>query len=433
MTVRWSQSAAATAWRHLAAGAVLVLAAGPLAACSGSSGAAVDGDGTPSPERPARVEISLPDGSTDISPDSVVTVRAVGGELTTVAVTSADGKRTVAGKTRADRTWASTARLVPKTTYRIAATARNESGAETTSTSAFTTLIPTSTVDYTVTPDGWIVGAGMPIQVTFDSPIPKEFHAAIESQLTVKTTPVQRGGWGWTSNSTIMYRPQNYWAAGTIIDVSAPLAGTRVGPGVYLMEDNGAKLTIGTQRILRVNLQTHTMTDIENGQLVRTFLISGGRPGERFETRAGTKVVMDKYDRIIMDSSTFGIGKMDPEYYRTPVDYAMRVTDSGEFLHSAPWSVGEQGYANVSHGCINMAPGDALWLFNRIQYGDVVENVGSNYQLQPQDAGIPVWLYGWPQWQAMSALASKTASPTSAAAAAPTPGAAATPVRSAPA
>lgn len=388
------------AGRCLRSPGIVVLALA-LAACSTSEPA--PGPGGTTTVAPARLEISMPDGSKEVSPASVLTVRAVDGRLGEVTVTSADGKRTVAGKTGADHVWTSTGRLLPRTTYRITASATNAGGDATSRTASFTTLTPDRTVDYTVTPDGWTVGAGMPIQVNFDDPIPKESRAAIEAQLTINTVPAQPGAWGWTSNTTLMYRPQSYWAPGTKIEVSAPLAGTQVAPGAYLMEDNGAKLTIGTQRILRVDLAGHTMTNTENGKLVQTFLISGGRPGQQFETRGGTKVVMDKYEKIIMDSSTFGIGKMDPEYYRTPVNYAMRITDTGEFLHSAPWSVGQQGYANVSHGCINMAPGDARGLFNVIQYGDVVETTGSRFPLQPGEAGIPVWLYTWPQWQALSA------------------------------
>ncbi|MCA0435233.1 MAG: L,D-transpeptidase family protein [Austwickia sp.] len=399
---------------------LLTLLVTPAAGCAdapGSGGAGGSEATTSAP--PARVEISVTDGATDVAADSVITVRVAGGRLDTVSIASADGKRTVAGAVGPDQVWSSTGRLVPTTTYRVTATTRSDGGAQTTNTATFTTRAPGKTVGYTVTPDGWTVGAGMPIQVNFDAPIPKDARAGIEKQLTVASAPAQPGGWGWTSDVTLMYRPQNYWAAGTTIDVSAPLAGTKVGPNAYLMEDNGAKLTIGVQRILRVDLAKHTMTDTENGKLVRSFLISGGRPGERFETRGGTKVVTDKFDKIVMDSSTFGINKGDPDYYKTPVNYAMRLTDSGEFLHSAPWSVGQQGYANVSHGCINMAPGDALWLFNRIQSGDVVETTGSNYPLPPGEAGIPVWLYTWPQWQAMSAVpppATPTTSPPSAAA-----------------
>ena len=66
-----------------------------------------------------------------------------------------------------------------------------------------------------------------------------------------------------------------------------------------------------------------------------------------------------------MDSATVGIPKSDPEYYRLDVQYAMRVTWSGEFVHAAPWSIGHQGRDNVSHGCIGMSLSNAIWLFNQ--------------------------------------------------------------------
>ena len=42
----------------------------------------------------------------------------------------------------------------------------------------------------------------------------------------------------------------------------------------------------------------------------------------------------------------------------------MRETNSGEFLHAAPWSVGSQGNANVSHGCTGMSTANAQWLYD---------------------------------------------------------------------
>ena len=56
----------------------------------------------------------------------------------------------------------------------------------------------------------------------------------------------------------------------------------------------------------------------------------------------------------------------------------MRVTYSGEFIHAAPWSVGSQGYANVSHGCTGMSTANADWLYHMTVRGDVVEYVGTD-------------------------------------------------------
>src|SRR4051794_36831432 len=42
--------------------------------------------------------------------------------------------------------------------------------------------------------------------------------------------------------------------------------------------------------------------------------------------------------------------------YSTSVPCSVRITWSGNYLHDAYWSVGAQGFSNVSHGCVNMSP-----------------------------------------------------------------------------
>ena len=53
----------------------------------------------------------------------------------------------------------------------------------------------------------------------------------------------------------------------------------------------------------------------------------------------------------------------------------LSVTWSGVYVHSAPWSVDSQGYANVSHGCINLSPDNAAWYFNNVGVGDPIQVV----------------------------------------------------------
>ncbi len=387
-------------------GSALAIAfAVPTSGCGPS-----DADAVAASRPPAAVSVSVDDGASDVDPAKAITVKATSGTLDEVRLTSADGQRTVAGTLASDGVWTSAETLLPKMTYVVRATASNANGEPAVSTASFATVTPKNVVSYLVVPDGRTVGAGMPVQVLFNSPITSlDVRAAIEAKLRISVTPAQEGSWGWVDNTSLMYRPKGYWARGTSITVSAPLAGTQVADGAYIMEDNGAKVTIGVQRVMKVDLLTHRMALLEDGKPVKTFPISGGRLGERFETRGGTKVVTEKVPNIVMDSSTFGIDKADPEYYRTEVQWAMRITNSGEFLHSAPWSVGSQGYANVSHGCINLAPGDASWLYQRAEIGDIVETTGSHYPLQPGEAGISVWLSTWPQWQARSAVTAQAA------------------------
>ena len=138
---------------------------------------------------------------------------------------------------------------------------------------------------------------------------------------------------------------------------------------------------VGDANVYKVNAQTHQMQVFSNDALLRTIPITTGKPG--FTTRSGVKVIIEKFREKRMNSETVGIAQDDPEYYDIDdVEYAMRVTYSGEFIHAAPWSVGSQGYANVSHGCTGMSTANAGWLYNMTQRGDVVEYTGTDRPME---------------------------------------------------
>ena len=116
--------------------------------------------------------------------------------------------------------------------------------------------------------------------------------------------------------------------------------------------------------ISTVDIARHVMTVTRGGQVIKTVPISAGRPGPETETRSGTKVIIEKFDSKRMNSETVGIANDSAEGYDIDdVQWAMRVTYSGEFIHAAPWSVGSQGRENVSHGCTGMSTADAAWLY----------------------------------------------------------------------
>jgi len=112
--------------------------------------------------------------------------------------------------------------------------------------------------------------------------------------------------------------------------------------------------------------------------------------------------VLTKERTRLMDAASGGTDPTSPEYYRLTVEYAMRLTWSGEFLHAAPWSEGSQGYDNVSHGCTGMSTSNAAWLFGISGLGDVYEFVGNDKQMGTGDNGITVWNVTWDEWLADS-------------------------------
>lgn len=364
----------------------------------------VDEASTPTPSpTPAELDIAPADDSTGVPPSEKVTVAATTGTLKSVAVTDADGTA-VEGAKDGSGTWASQQLLRPDTAYTVTVEASGPDGAPTTVTSSFRTLKPKVTATYGILNAGMTVGVGMPASIQFDSPVTtKEQRAEVERRVSVKTVPATKGAWGWLDSRQLMWRPAEYWRPGTKVTVHAPLTGVQTGPGKWVANDDQASFTIGSSVVSTVDMSAHTMTVRRAGQVVKVIPVSTGRPGPLTETRSGTKVIIRKEGEVTMDSSTVGIEKGDPEYYKIDTKFNLRVTWTGEYLHSAPWSVGAQGSANVSHGCVNMAPANAQWMFENSKVGDVVKFVGSNRTFQPTE-GIGVWMYDFAGWKAQSAL-----------------------------
>ena len=112
-----------------------------------------------------------------------------------------------------------------------------------------------------------------------------------------------------------------------------------------------------------------------------------------------------------MDAATGGTDLTDPEYYRVTAEYAMRLNYTGEFVHAAPWSVGSQGIANVSHGCVGMSTTNAQWWWSQNNIGDVVI-VENTSRTQGHDYnGITVWNDTWENWLSRSATGAKLTEP----------------------
>ena len=374
-----------SAQRRTAAAAALLALAG-LAGCSsagGESSGSQDGPDASSASESARPEpVRLTTSFTDATAvpiDAPVSVSASGGTLDTVTVSSAAGE--LAGKVRGT-SWTTSDLLEPGTDYTIKASATRSDGTSVERTRTFHTVdltLDEQTYAAIAPLDGETVGVGMPVIVTFDLPVTD--RALFEKHMHVTSTPAQRGSWYWLSDQEAHFRPASYWQAGTDVSVDLDVNSLPAGNGIYGQEDRQMSFHVGDAHVYKVNAQTHQMQVFSNGTLLRTIPITTGKAG--FTTRSGTKVIIEKFAKKRMNSETVGINRNSPEAYDIDdVRWAMRVTYSGEFLHAAPWSVGSQGYANVSHGCTGMSTADAGWLYSISKRGDVVEYTGTDRQME---------------------------------------------------
>ena len=368
--------------------------AGGAPGSDGTDGA-VDGTAKPT------ITVNFDKGATAVPVSTLVEVGAEGGALTDVSVSSPDGK--VDGALNDDASyWTATERLEPGTTYTVDASAEGD-GATAQRKASFTTddlTLDEQTYPSVAPLQGETVGVGMPVIVSFDLPVTD--RAAFEENMVVSSVPEQVGSWHWLSDTVAHYRPKSYWRPGSEVSVDIDVNGVDAGNGIYGQENRDIDFKVGDAHIYQVDAKTHQMKVFSNGKLLRTLPITTGKPG--FTTRSGVKVIMEKFESKRMNSETVGIPAGSSESYDIDnVQWAMRVTNSGEFIHAAPWSVGSQGNANVSHGCTGMSTADAGWLYSISRRGDVVEYTGTDRPMT-FDNGYGDWNKSFADYQAGSAL-----------------------------
>ncbi len=376
--------------RALTAFSAALLGAGLLAGCADQT----DSD-EPTTAGPAaageelRVQTNVP-GRTDVPVDLQLAVTAVGGVLEDVEVTAADDTA-LDGALSDDKTrWTAADRLEPGTAYTVTTTALTASGDAEEVVRRFVTedlSLDQQTWADVAPLDGETVGVGMPVIVTFDVPVTD--RAAMERHMTVKASPAQDGAWHWLNDNEVHWRPADYWEAGSDVTVDLDINSVNAGGGIYGQESRHIEFHVGDAHVYKVSARTHQMQVFSNGKLIRTLPITTGKEG--FTTRSGVKVIIEKFEERRMNSETVGIPEGYPEFYDIDdVQYAMRLTYSGEFIHAAPWSVASQGSANVSHGCTGMSTENAKWLYDMTLRGDVVEYVGTDRPME--------FANGWGDW-----------------------------------
>ncbi|MFA1547296.1 L,D-transpeptidase [Actinomadura chokoriensis] len=377
------------------AGAVLVAVAG---CSSGGDGDGKGGDGGKA-EDAVKLAIAPATGTRQAAPDQPVTVTADKGRLTSVTLTYGKKNAKAGGTLAADgKSWKSSWTLRPSTTYTVTAKGTGGGGEQVTATSTFTTLTPAKKLTSGMSPlDGETVGVGMPVQLLLSRPVAtKAGKIAVEKALEVRMSKPVEGAWYWISDKEVDFRPREYWPSGQKVKVIAHLAGLKVGDGFYGTGDRSASFTVGPRHVTTIDAKKHRATVTDGGRTARTMKVSLGKPGH--DSYTGTMIAQEKSAKIIMDSATTG----DPGEYRIPTKWNVRLTYSGTFVHSAPWSTDSQGNDNVSHGCVNASPSDAKWFYDFTNRGDIVTVTGTTRKLQFGNGPTP-WAKSWDAWLAGSA------------------------------
>lgn len=388
-------------------GAVLLF----TAACSG--GESDDGitvGGSADAAAP-QVTISPGDGNGKAKPEKGVVVKAAGGTLENVSVTVKG--RQVAGQMAADRLSWKSRTLTPGTAYTVSATAKNPKGKTTTAGSKFRTLKAANPLTITdVSPgQGAKVGVGMPITVTFNRAVTD--RKAVERALTVRSTKPGVGAWYWVSNQQLIFRTKNntYWKPNQRITFNARLAGVKAATGVYGTSDLTRRFTIGDSHIITVSTKTHRLVVRKNGKVIKTWGISAGKGGmirngvDVYQTTSGVHLTMAKVRVERMTSAWMGVDPKDKKNggYDEKIPFAVRISNSGEYIHSMASTVWAQGRQNVSHGCLNSPPAAAEWFFNWAYLGDPVIITGSTRKLDAFN-GWSYYQMPWSQWVKGGAL-----------------------------
>ncbi|WP_225992714.1 L,D-transpeptidase [Actinomadura rudentiformis] len=355
-----------------------------VAGCSGGGGS-----GELASNETGSVTITPGNGGASVKPDSPIEVKASNATLENVTV-QGEGA-TITGKLSADRkTWRSGRTLTPGASYTVTVQSRHD-GKINTATSTFSTLKPAKTlsvIDVTPNLKGEEVGVGMPIMVRFNRPVTDK--AAVERVLQVTPEKPVEGAWRWITPDQVIYRTRTYWAPHQKVRFTAQLAGVPAGKDVYGAKDVEQTISIGAAQITTGNISKHRMTVTRDGKKLRTIPFSAGNGQTReYTTTSGVHLLMEKASPVTMVSP--GRKEGDPGYYKTVVQHAVRFSNSGEYTHSAPWSVGSQGSANVSHGCLNLSPSNAKWYYDIMQRGDVLKLTGSDREVE--------WNNGWSFWQ----------------------------------
>ncbi|MDF3302414.1 L,D-transpeptidase [Streptomyces tropicalis] len=395
-----------------AALAAVLTWAGLLAGAAGCTSGGPDGLGDVFGKPPAAedvIRVTPGDGGRGVPAGERLRVQTGDGHLESVKVVrSVDAQDTpVAGRLTADgREWRpDDDRLSLAARYTVDAVAVDGHGRRSARHTTFTTYVPQQRFIAYVTPENRsTVGTGMIVSLEFSREITD--RAAVERAVHVTASPAVGIRPHWFGKDRLDLRPEHYWRPGTRVSVELRLRDVQGAPGVYGLQDRNWSFTVGRSQVSLVDAAAHTMEVRRDGALVATVPITAGAP--KSTTYNGKMVVMEMLEVTRMNSRTVGYGG---EYDIPDVPHAMRLTETGTFVHGNYWSHDVFGRTNVSHGCVGLkdvrggaSDTPAGWFFDRSLVGDVVEVVHSDDAVVSPSNGLGGWNMGWREWTAGSAV-----------------------------
>lgn len=337
-------------------------------------------------------------GATAVAPDTPIVVKAGAGRISNVRVTTASGAPVARDVAWLYDGWQSEGALAYGTSYRVVATVSGPSDVTAEASATFQTLAPSARVSVSVFPNsGLTLGVGQPIDIRFSEGITSSAaRASLLNHLSVTESRPVAGGWHWFSDRMLHFRPQKPWPTGEHVKVAWDLTGWNAGDGRWGEGKGVSTFDIGHARVSYADLATHLMTVTDNGRTVAIFPISGGKPTD--PTMGGVHIVLDRESVVRMNSATNGVPVNSPDGYDELVYKDVHISDTGEYVHAAPWSVRSQGHANVSHGCINLSLENATAYFAFSRVGDIVVVTGSPRPPLFGDRGVMDWSTSWAEF-----------------------------------
>ncbi|PWI17694.1 hypothetical protein DI272_28665 [Streptomyces sp. Act143] len=409
--------------RGLAVASALLGGVLVLSACSGgdddaSAGGSSDTSQAKADEAAAKetsqadIKITPKDGTDNASINNSAAVTVSKGTLTDVRMTTADGTE-VSGQISADKaSWKPSAQLERSTTYKVSAEAKDSDGRVAHENASFTTVSPANSFIGNFTPeDGSTVGVGMPVSINFDKAITNK--AAVQKGITVSSSSGQEVVGHWFNANRLDFRPEDYWTENSTVTLKLALDGVEGADGVYGVQQKTVTFKIGRNQISYVDAKTKQMKVTHNGETIKTIPISAGSPENK--TYEGIMVMSEKFKETRMNGTTVGFTDNDgkAEYDIKDVPHAIRLTNSGTFVHGNYWGAKSIfGSVNTSHGCVGLSDtkgaddkGTAgYWFYNNSIIGDVVVVQNTGDKTVAPDNGLNGWNLSWADWKAGSAV-----------------------------